>query len=81
MAALFEDQLDGRVVRCQVFPASDIENHSIARAAIELEDGRAYAIVNGILGPRFFQMEAYADDSNSYFGCDETSWYLYQLFP
>ncbi len=45
------------------------------RAAIELEDGRAYAIVDGVMGPRIFRMEAYADDSNSYFGCDETSWY------
>ena len=42
---------------------------------MELEDGRAYAIVNGIMGPRIFRMEAYADDSNSYFGCDETGWY------
>ena len=73
MAAFFENRLHGRVVRCQVFPARN--NHNISRAAIELEDGRAYAIVNGIMGPRIFRMEAYADDSNSYFGCDESGWY------
>ena len=75
MAAFFENRLHGRVVRCQVFPSKGGDNHNISRAAVELEDGRAYAIVDGIMGPRIFRMEAYADDSNSYFGCDETSWY------
>ena len=75
LAEFFEDRLHSRVVRCQVFPAKGGDNHYISRAAVELEDGRAYAIVDGIMGPRIFRMEAYADDSNSYFGCDETSWY------
>jgi len=75
LAAFFENHLDGRVVRCQVFPGKFEENHNINRAVIELEDGRAYAIVDGIMGPRIFRMEAYADDSNSYFGVDSTSWY------
>ena len=75
LAAFFEERLSGRVVRCQVFPSYSGENHNICRVAVELEDGRAYAIVDGIMGPRIFRMEAYADNSNSYFGCDETSWY------
>ncbi len=75
LAAFFEEQLNGRVVRCQVFPAKGSENHHISRAAVELEDGRAYAIIDGIMGPRIYRMEAYADDSNSYFGQDTTSWY------
>ena len=27
------------------------------------------------MGPRGYRMEAYADDSNSYFGADGSGWY------
>ena len=69
----FSRRLNGLVVRCQVFPQS--ESHRISRAVLGLEDGRAYAIVEGIMGPRIFQLEAYADDSNSEFGYDNNGWY------
>ena len=75
LAEFFEERMRGRVVRCQVFPAKGEGNHNIARAAVELDDGRAYAIVDGIMGPRIFRMEAYADDSNSYFDDGESGWY------
>ena len=75
LVIFFEERLNGRVVRCQTFPARRADNHNISRAVVELDDGRAYGIVNGIMGPRIFRLEAYADDSNSYFGCDDTSWY------
>lgn len=75
LALFFEERLDGKVVRCQVFPGMAPENHRVNRTVVELEDGRAYAIVDGIMGPRIYRMEAYADDSNSYFGCDDTGWY------
>ena len=75
LVSFFENRLKGRIVRCQVFPSGSDENRNISRAAFELEDGRAYAIIDGIMGPRIYRMEAYADDSNSFFTCDETGWF------
>ena len=73
LAKAIEEDLVGRIVRCQVFPGKGQDRHK--RVVFELEDGRAYAIMDGPLGPRIMQLEAYADDSNSYTGYDETSWY------
>ena len=42
---------------------------------VKLEDGRAYAIIDGIMGPRIYRMEAFADDRSSYFGHDESGWF------
>ena len=75
LLSLFNNRLHGQVIRCQVFPGMAESNHNVARVVVELEDGRAYAIVEGALGPRIFRMEAYADDSNSYFGYDDSGWY------
>ena len=68
-----EQDLRGKVVRCQVFPSGG-ENR-FSRTVVRLDDGRAYAFIEGMMGTRVFRMEAYANDSNSYYGNDNTGWY------
>lgn len=73
IASYCESDLHGLIVRCQAFPSGG-ENR-IGRTVVQLDDGRAYAFIEGMMGTRVFRLEAYADDTNSYFGFDETGWY------
>ena len=68
-----ERDLCGMMVRCQAFPSGG-ENR-IGRTVVQLDDGRAYAFIEGMMGTRVLRLEAYADENNSYFGFDDTGWY------
>ena len=63
----------GRVVRCQAFPSGG--KNRISRTVVQMDDGRAYAFIEGMMGTRVFRLEAYADETNSYFEFDDNGWY------